>query len=116
MVALRSGHRDHRSFLKYTNLRGATGKRQQEGILGSFEGPDLKRGKHVADAGLDHGLEKKFDVEFGHSEEGRTGDNVQKSDGFTEIEKENAEPEVRAFLNNVGSIHGNVTINVYKNL
>lgn len=34
-VALKSGHRDHRSFAAYQNLRGAIGAQQQEDILGA---------------------------------------------------------------------------------
>lgn len=35
-AALRSGHRDHRSFATYQNLRGRLGMKQQEDILGIY--------------------------------------------------------------------------------
>ncbi|KAI0558389.1 hypothetical protein FGB62_213g09 [Gracilaria domingensis] len=98
-VAISSGHRVHRSFASYTNLRGTLGKRQQAGILGEFEDPATKR---LATRS------KNVDFEIDLSRVRQFAAMNEKCDVVVR------EPEVpvHSFLRNHGHFSGNVTINV----
>ncbi|KAI0562731.1 DNA breaking-rejoining enzyme [Gracilaria domingensis] len=112
-VAKRSGHRDMRSFASYTNLRGSLGKRQQQGILGGFEESKAKRTVSLVNSSCGEGNGQCEDRCVSEKENSEllvaTGNSIGSS-GVAGIN--NAALRLPTFLQNQGSLNGNVTINV----